>query len=128
MFLGGKMKSFIVFLCLMTCVCFAEGKPPIRIADVETPHAATLLTVHRYTYTVKEKDLGVQFQLNDDDAEKLNQISRRYLGKHLAFAIGDAPVHEALVRDVIKGGGIWLSFRDSQSLKALVKALAGERE
>jgi len=118
------MKSFIVVLCLLTSVCFANGNPPIQISDGENGNTL-LLTVRSYSYVVKERELGVQLQLEKGDAEKLSVISGRYVGKHLSLAIGNSQVSSPRLRDALKGTTVWLTFQDHKSLEAVEKALAG---
>jgi len=120
------MRSVIALVCLITSLSFATGKPPLRISDGEGAHA-TLLTVKNYTYTVKEKELAVAFQFERDDARRLAEISRHFVGKHLALAVGDSAASTPEVRDALDGNGIWVSFADHQSLEAMEKALAGNR-
>jgi hypothetical protein len=120
------MKTLIVLSCLITAVCFGTEKPPLRIFNGEgSGMASPLLTVKDYAYTVKEQELGVEFQLGKDDAKKLSEISQHYVGKHLVFSLGDSPLTTAKLRDVIKGTGIWLTVPDQKSLKAVERVLAG---
>ncbi len=85
--------------------------------------ANPLLTIRTYSYTVDEKILGVRVQLEKEDAQKLSEISRQYLGKTLSFVIGKSTVTSPTVKDVTKGDGIQLTVEDRQQLRELETAL-----
>ncbi len=118
------MKTFIVFLCLMTSLCFGNSKPLVHISIRETGGGQTpVLILRDYTYVVKEKERGIEFRLAKDDAKRLIEISRRLVGKHLSLSVSDIQVAFPKVMDVLKGDGIRLTFQDDQSLKHFVKNL-----
>ena len=98
------MKSFIVLFCLITSLCLANDKPSIRVLDGgKGASKAPLLTIRNYTYSVEERELGVRLQLGKEDAKKLSELSRQYLGKQMSFAVGDSTVTTPKVRDILRG-------------------------
>ncbi len=121
------MKSFTVLICLITSFCLASHRPSIRVLDGGIGAAKTpLLTIRNYTYSVVKKELGVRLQLGKEDAKKLSEITRHYLGRQLCFVVGESTITFPKVRDVLKGDGIWLTLRDGQELQALETALKGD--
>jgi hypothetical protein len=119
------MKRLSVLVCLFALTCFATEKPPLRISVGEECARTSLLTIKHYEYVVKKKALGIEFQLDEEEAKKLSDISRSYVGKRLSFAVGDHLASTPKMRDILRGNGIWVTFQDHQSLEAMEKALAG---
>lgn len=118
------MKRLWVSLCLCTSLCFAGGKPPIRIF-AEGPSSQPLMTIGSYHYTVDPKGPGVSFQFKAEEGRKLAEISTHYVGKSLSFVVGENVRYSIRVRDSLKGNGLWLTVESSTALKQLETALRG---
>jgi preprotein translocase subunit SecD len=119
------MKKIIVLVCsLATLLGVAAGKPPLRISDDDGENS-TLLIVRDYSYTVNEKERGIDFHFGSADARKLTAISRNYVGRHLGIAVGGHKVSSPTLLDPLTGDGISVTFPDHQSLERMENALRG---
>jgi hypothetical protein len=98
----------------------AFAKPVIHIAGDDDG-----FVVSDYSYKVAPGGgARIQLSLSDEDAARLAQLSKTKLGGRIVVAIGGTEGLMPMVRDVIPGRELELTFSDPTTFAAVQAALA----
>ena len=117
------MPSLPFYLRLLAACSLLSGvafaKPVIQISGEGDGFVAT-----DYSYQLDAEHRVIRLKLSPEDAARLNNLSRKELGKSIVVAIGGTKVGMPVVRDVIVGPELEVSFADAGTFAAVEEALA----
>lgn len=107
----------------------AFAKPVIAISGGDPGDG---FVVADYSYSVPDAAPGVSpekggeilLSLSDDDAARLTALTKAKLGERIVVSIGGTEVALPIVKDVLAGKDLKLSFSDPKEFKAVEAALA----
>lgn len=117
------MRSIPFHMRLMAACMMLSGiafaKPVIQVAGDDDG-----FVLSDYSYKVAPNGAPeIELSLSQEDAVKMAKLTKKSLGGHVVVAIGGTEVMMPVVRDVVPGKDLKLSFSDHTTFAAVRDAL-----